>query len=179
MTRRTNIRLAVLGGLTIVLAACERNAEVDAAAVDAGAYRNLTTTPTPALTPVTLPGGAQIMATPAASAVHAYLASDPATARRFTLSEVHFNGMRVREDPNGSVASLVAVLNAFPDASVRVEVGRPPAAVDRPTADTGDLAAEVAKVFVRNGLDPGRIEAAGVIAEGPVEPVTHLVVTPA
>lgn len=163
--------------VSVLMGACQREAAVDEATIDEGRIRNPTTTPTPQESPTTLQSGTTIRATPSAQALQDYLASAEPPGRRFPLPAIHFVGMSVREDPNGAVASITAILNQHPNARVRVEVGRPPTGHDQATADTDDLARQVAQHFVENGLAANRIEAAGIATQGPVEPATFLVVT--
>ena len=164
----------------LMLAGCQREAATDPATVDAGATRNTppgTEAGSPR-SPTTLESGAQVLATPAAKALQDYLASSEPPGRRFRLQEVRFvGGQQVREDPNGSIATLVAILRAHPTAKVQIEVARPASTRTLPDAELRQLAENVAAAFVRNGLSADRVSASGALVDGEKEPLVFLVVT--
>lgn len=165
--------------VAVTLASCQREGgAVDEATVDKGEYRNAAVKAEPPQSQTTLPGGAVVLATPTAKALQSYLASNDPAGRRFALPEIRFvEGQVVREDPNGSVANLTAILRAYPATRIRIEVARPAAYAGRSDAERGALARKVSEVFVNNGLPAGRVESGAGQTGGETEPEVWLAVT--
>lgn len=159
------------------LVACGRDgeADVDPATIDRGAYRN-PSGPPPPRSSTQLDSSARVLATPAAQDLQAYLRSAEPAGRRFELPSIRFvQGPHVREDPDGSIATLVAVLNAHPKASVIVEVTHANPQMDVASESSSDRARRVADVFIRNGLPPERVTSRGL--NTPVSQVPRVYLT--
>jgi outer membrane protein OmpA-like peptidoglycan-associated protein len=154
-------------------------AEPDLSTLDAG---RMATPPTASRTPetvtLTLPNGAQVVGTGQAQALQAYLASSEAPGRRFEMTSVRFVGQdEVRQDPDGALTTLAAILNAYPQARVRVEVIERNPQMDQPHDRAVERAANVAAALVANGVPASRVTSRGVKSENADVPRVELVVT--
>jgi outer membrane protein OmpA-like peptidoglycan-associated protein len=151
--------------LTLSLAACDGGggAKTDATTADNDVYARPGQPPAPAPTETVTVGAAELQVTPQVADVQRYLASGEAAGRRFPLTFVHFTGgQELREEPNGSLASLAAILRAHPKARVRVEVQHPNQQQDQPSGDAQTRAELVAAALVQNGLPATQVTATGV-----------------
>ncbi len=165
-------------GLALGATGCER-ANVDPATVDAGAIRNAPpgTEAGPSRAPITLEGSPRVLATPAAVALQSALDSGEPAGVRIPLPEIRFvGGQQVREDPNGSIATLAAILRAHPSAQVRVEVARPTPQRQTANGETARLAELVEQAFIRNGVPADQISSAGALTNSEREPLVRLAV---
>ncbi|WP_300577352.1 hypothetical protein [Phenylobacterium sp.] len=154
-------------------------AEPDPSTVDAGRIATpATASRTPETVTLTLPNGAQVVGTAQAQALQAYLASSEAPGRRFAMESVSFVARdEVRQDPDGALTTLSAILNAYPQARVRVEVIERHPQMDQPHDRAVERAANVAAALVANGLPASRVTSRGVKSENADVPRVELVVT--
>ncbi|WP_374471637.1 hypothetical protein [Phenylobacterium sp.] len=164
----------------LLLTACgDRNeGKMDPATIDEGAFRTpLASTPAPPMASTTLPSGTAVYATPAAQEIQAYLASAEPPGKAFVLPSIGFvEGGQVREDPDGSIASLVAVLRAYPTARIRIETPHANPQQAQVSEASEDRARRVAEAFVRNGMPADRVTSTGVNAPVSQVPAVRLVV---
>lgn len=161
--RRTSGFLGLAAALLLCACGEEREAGLDRTTVDAGRPRQPPVPAPPPFTEVTLPGGLKVLATPALAELQRSLAGESQVGDRFTLTGIRFVGVdAVRQDPDGVLTSLAAILNAYPLARVKVLVIEP----NRPEQDPPDLterrARAVAQAIAANGVDPARIDSEGV-----------------
>lgn len=165
--------------LVLALGACgQGDGELDEATIDAGAMRTPPNTQASPRTPTAIADGTTVYATEMARDLQTFLESGEPAPREFELTAISFvQGMRVREDPDGTVANLTAILNAHPQTRVQIVVPHTNPESDRVSEASQDRAARVAQVFVANGLDPARITSAGRNAPAEVVPHAVLVVT--
>ncbi|MBC7168088.1 hypothetical protein [Phenylobacterium sp.] len=165
--------------LVLALGACgQEDGELDEATIDAGAMRTPPNTQASPRTPTTIANGTTVYATEMARELQAFLESGEPAPREFELTAISFvQGVQVREDPDGTIANLVTILNAHPQARVQIVVPHTNPQSDRVSEASEDRAARVAQVFVENGLDPARITSAGRNAPAEVVPHAVLVVT--
>lgn len=150
--------------LVLLLAACDGRggAKIDETTADNDVYARPGQAPAPAATETVTAGAAEVQVTPQVADIQRYLASGEAAGRRFPLPFVHFTGgQELREEPNGSLASLAAILRAHPNARVRVEVQHPNQQQDQPSGDAQTRAELLAAALVRNGLPAAQVTAAG------------------
>lgn len=165
MRPRRPPRLAVLLPLStaFVLAACER-AGLDETTIDE-------TAPTTASAPqatVTLPSAATIQTSPQMAALDAYLGSGEAAGRRFPLPQIRFQDGEVRQDPDTTLTSLAAVLNAHPAANIRIEAA--------PGAEASARADALAEAIVESGVSRARVASGAAAPDSPESGEVWLVV---
>lgn len=139
--------------------------------------RKPTAGPPPQMLTLTLPNGARVRATETEADLQAYLASDQPPGRRFTMRSLDFvQWDDVRQHPEGALTSLAAILQAFPNTRVRVEVVERNPQMFEPHDRATERAGAVARAIASYGVDPGRITHAGVKSEGQEIPAVELVV---
>lgn len=122
--------------------------------------------PDPRMVTLALPGGTTVDATATEAELLQYLESDQPAGRRFHIRSLGFiERNALRQEPVGSLTTLAAILDAFPEARLRVEV------LDRNPGMTGprdravQRAAIVAQALAAHGVDADRITSAGVRSE--------------
>lgn len=129
-------------------------------------------------TPITLPSGTTVHATPVTVELHRYLQSAEPAGRRFDFDALRFvDRSKVRQDPNLALTSLVTVLNEYPRAQVRIEVAEMNPQVAEPRERAEERAAAIERALVNNGLDASRVTSQGVKRAEPGAPEAYLVVT--
>ena len=157
-------RAAVAALLALALGACDGGgAKTDETTADNNVNPRPGQATPPAATQTVTVGEAEVQVTPQVADIERYLASGEAAGRRFPLPFVSFtSGQQLREEPNGSLATLAAILRAHPNAAVRVEVQHPNLDQDQPSGDAQTRAELVAAALVRSGASPGQVTATGV-----------------
>lgn len=125
-----------------------------------------------------LPNGTQVTGTAEAADLQAYLASSAPAGRRFSLNSVHFVARdEVRQDPDGALSTLTAILNAYPESRVRIEVIERNPQMNQPHQRAFNRASNVATALVANGLPEERVTFRAVKAEDADLPRVEMVVT--
>lgn len=133
--------------------------------------------PSPQTSVLTLPNGTRVRGTQAEEELQQYLASDAAAGRRFPFNAPFFvQRDDVSEEPNGAITTLAAILNAYPDARVRVEVIEWNPQMNEPRYRAVDRAEALARVIVAAGVDAKRITHAGVKSRAVNAPTIELVI---
>lgn len=173
----SRLAIPMLAGC-LALAGCGRqDGTVDPATQDKGAFRNPPIAPADPVI-VTLPNGTQITATTAISRLADYLASDRPAGETFALPSIRFaNAGEVRSDPDGALSALAAVVQAHPDARVRVEVVWRNPGQPTPSPEAAARAERVRNALIANGMPEGQVSAAGVRNEDAAAPYVQMVVT--
>jgi len=150
--------------------------QLDTTTLDQAARKPTAAAPPQTLV-LTLPNGARVRGTEAEADLQRYLASDAAAGRRIPLSSLHFvEWDEVRQDPDGAITTLAAILNAFPEARVRVEVVERNPQMYEPRDRAAARAQAVARAIVSAGVDAGRVTHVGVKSQDVDIPVVSLVV---
>lgn len=152
---------------------------MDEAAADNDVYGRPKSASAPAATETVVAGAAEVQVTPEVAEIQRYLASDAPAGRRFPLPFLSFaGGQELRETPNGSLASLAAILHAHPQVRVRAEVLHPNPLQGQASGEAQKRAQLVAEALVRNGLPAAQVTATGVKGGEPQDVSTaFLVVT--
>lgn len=170
---------AALAGMGLAAAACgprEQEKGVDPTTVDRGlADKPGPADVTPPSTTVTLPGDTQVEATPMQAQLQQYLQSGQTAERRFQFDSLRFEGDQLRQDPNDSLTTLAALLNAHPQTKVQVHAY---AAAGEPQSAGADRAAKVAQALIQAGVDAGRVTSSGATAPHAGEDRVELIVRP-
>lgn len=126
---------------------------------------------------LTLPNGTTVVGTPAAAELLDYLSSEAAAGRRFDLDAIGFvHRENVRQDPDGAITTLAAIMQAFPEARYQVEVREFNPQEPDPHDRAIERAAAVERALVAYGVPDAWITSEGVDASEPIAPEVELVV---
>lgn len=164
-------RPAVLAVLAVSLAACGGGKEENGAAVDpttvdvdatstpgvvsgghqTGSPPQAGEAPPGATTQIVLPSGAPVYGSAAHVAVQQALAGGGGAAVPLSFIRFDPGSAQPKQDPDTSLTTLAAILNAYPQARATVEVSGP----DRALAE--QRAGELAKALIGYGVSAGRV----------------------
>jgi len=134
--------------------------------------------PDPRLVTLTLPGGTTVEATAMEAELLQYLESGQPAGRRFHVQSLGFiERNALRQEPEDSLTTLAAILNAFPQSRVRVEVLERNPGMAGPRDRAVQRAAIVARSLATHGVDADRITSAGVRSEDVEASRIELVIT--
>ena len=133
--------------------------------------------PDPRVVTLELPGGTSVDATATEAELLRYLQSGQPAGRRFHLRSLGFierNALRM--EPEDSLTTLAAILNAYPATRVRIEVLERNPGREEPRDRASQRAATVASALASQGVDADRITSAGVRTENVEDSRVELVI---
>jgi outer membrane protein OmpA-like peptidoglycan-associated protein len=176
----------LLGLLFLLLRSCDRDEpETETTTVVPAEQTTTTTTVTPntpnaAATPalpverVTLPGGRAVELEPNTLnyQLQQFLASSEPAPRRFTFDRLNFatSSADLPGDAQGTVSALAQILQAYPNAAVRVEGYADARGSEGANAQLGARRAEaVAQALIAQGVPANRVTAASGGETNPVD----------